>query len=160
MLFCTTLATAGGFGSLNRKLTACPITFLYQHMFSPPQKSETRQAAYKHSLNVKLELTGLLQEIVQDRLAAPGAPGADAQRLPAIASIVSSLDDLRAGKEVSHESIVAVAKMFKDDITLESMPRGQVRTGRRAEGGGVAWYRTQWRAIFYLLPVAPAPVRR
>lgn len=37
------------------------------------------------------------------------------------------IDAIRLGEAVSNDDLVSTAKLFKDDITLDNIPRAQVR---------------------------------
>ena len=89
---------------------------------SPVQKAEYRQEVYRKSLNVKLELHGILQEVLHDRV----ARAADARDTPSAEVLLAQLADVRAGKPLPADAVVSVARLFSDDITLDNMPRGQL----------------------------------
>jgi hypothetical protein len=121
------------------------------------QKAEYRQEAYRKSLNAKLELHGILQEVLQDRvarradasfaaaaLAAAGpapaaassaaasggsgdpAPGAAASASSSFEQLLGELEAVRSGKELPPATVVKVAQLFKDELTVDNLPRGQL----------------------------------
>jgi hypothetical protein len=85
---------------------------------------------------MKLELHGVLQEILADRtmkrLATTSTPGAAEGGNKAdgtavtMRQVLDELEAVRAGKRVSPDSVVKVAKMFQDELTIDNMPRGQL----------------------------------
>ena len=87
------------------------------------ERKEYRQEMYKKSLNTRLELHGILQEIVQDRMAIAAAGGSDA---PTVTEMLKRIEDVRAGKAMTLDSVVAVAQLFTDDVTIENVPRAQL----------------------------------
>jgi hypothetical protein len=94
------------------------------------------QDVYRKSLNMKLELHGMLQGVLQDRLtkladaknaASASAAAASGSSAPqSMTQLLAQLQDVREGKPLPSEVITTVAKAFKDDITLENLPRAQL----------------------------------
>jgi LETM1 and EF-hand domain-containing protein 1, mitochondrial len=85
------------------------------------EKKEYRQEVYKKNLSSRLELHGILQEIVQDRMAEAASTGA-----PSATEMLQRIEDVRAGKSLPLDAIVSVAQLFRDDVTIENVPRAQL----------------------------------
>jgi hypothetical protein len=86
------------------------------------EKPEYRQQVLKKSLTVRLEIHGILQEVLADRVEAAGK-GADA---PTVTSLMQQLNDVRAGKALPSEAVLKVAALFKDELAIDNMPHGQL----------------------------------
>lgn len=106
---------------------------------------------YRRSLGVKMELHSILQDVMRDRITTAAAASARiassgaADGVGTVAELLTTLNDVRAGKPLSPHAIVAVARLFRDEITLESMPRAQLAVLAKYIG---------------LSPFAPEPVLR
>lgn len=91
------------------------------------EKAEVRQEAYKRSLNARLELHGILQEILEDR----AKTRAETEKDPAsgsAAQLLARLEAVRRGDRMPPDAVVAVARLFKDEVTTDTLPRGQLIT--------------------------------
>lgn len=110
------------------------------------------QDQYRRSLKLKLEVHSILQEILADQIeratsaqarqttaAAAGAvsqsagPGS-ARSTDSVASLLRHLEEVRAGKVLPGDTIVEAARIFRDDITLDTLPRGQLASIARFVG--------------------------
>lgn len=131
------------------------------------QKAEYRQESYRKSLNAKLELHGLLQEVLQERLArravaaeeaaeassagAAAAAAADGAAAAAKAggesfeTLMAELDAVRTGRSLPAATVLKVAQLFRDEITVDNLPRGQLAALAKYAG---------------LSPFAPEPLLR
>lgn len=141
------------------------------------EKAEFRQEVYRKSLNARLELHQLLQEVLQERVArraaaadgdasadAAGAEGAgssaDAGNSTAgadagagnassgevsLESLMAELDAVRTGRALPPATVVKVAQLFRDEITVDNLPRGQLAALAKFAG---------------LSPFAPEPLLR
>jgi LETM1 and EF-hand domain-containing protein 1, mitochondrial len=89
------------------------------------EKAEYRQEAYRKSLNVKLELNGILQEILQERIEA-GAASSAGTGASSFEQLRRELDEVRSGRPLPAATLIKVATLFKDEITVENLPRGQL----------------------------------
>ena len=85
-------------------------------------KAEFRQEQYRKALNAKLELHGILQEVLQDRIRTAAA----SKDAPTVEQVLSGLKDVRSGRPLSGDALLSVASLFKDEITLDNMERGQL----------------------------------
>jgi hypothetical protein len=47
---------------------------------------------------------------------------------PTVEQLLNQLEEVRAGKQISADTVVNAAKLFKDEITLDNLPRHQVCT--------------------------------
>jgi hypothetical protein len=45
---------------------------------------------------------------------------------PTVEQLLNQLEEVRAGKQISADTVVNAAKLFKDEITLDNLPRHQV----------------------------------
>jgi LETM1 and EF-hand domain-containing protein 1 len=91
------------------------------------EKSDLRQEAYKRSLHTRMELHGILHEVLEEHTknwAAKGAAGAQASA----GELLAQMDAVRRGESMTPSAIVKVAALFKDDLTLDTLPRGQLAT--------------------------------
>jgi LETM1 and EF-hand domain-containing protein 1 len=88
------------------------------------EKAELRQEAYRRSLAARLELHGILQEILADRtsskVGAAATGGEDA------AALAAQLEAVRRGDPLPSSTVVAVARLFKDELTLDTLPKMQL----------------------------------
>lgn len=87
-------------------------------------KAEYRQEQYRKALNAKLELHGILQEVLQDRIRAAASAGE--KGAPSAEQLLSQLKAVRSGEPLSGDALLSVASLFKDEITLDNMERGQL----------------------------------
>ncbi len=98
------------------------------------EKSELRQDVYKRSLHTRMELHGILGEVLSDhtaRLAAEqGRRGAAAGSEPALSvkEVMGRMEAVRRGAVLGPDAIVRVAAMFRDDAMADTLPRGQLAT--------------------------------
>ena len=86
------------------------------------QKSETRQDAYRRSLHARIELHGVLADVLADHTAA-ASKAADA---PSSAALLKEVEAVRSGAPLGASTIVRVASLFKDELTLDTLPHSQL----------------------------------
>jgi hypothetical protein len=121
------------------------LPFLIRFKLLPSQfeKSGERADAYKKSLSSRVELHGVLSEVLADltkqKAAAAGAGAPSAREL------LRTLEAVRSGAPMTSGAIVQVAALFKDELTLDTLPHGQLVTLAKYVG---------------LSPFAPDPLLR
>lgn len=88
------------------------------------EKADQKREAYKRSLNVRLEIHGLLQEVLSDYMNRWTGQSTNLS----VKDLLLQLESVRKGETSSPSAVYQVAKLFKDELTLNNMPRGQLAT--------------------------------
>ncbi len=107
-----------------------PLLIRYNLLPSQFGKEQARQEGYRRSLRTRIELHGILREILADlsaRAAAPGDGGAASGGASA-SELAAQLGALRRGEPLGAAAIVRAAALFKDELTLDTLPRAQLAT--------------------------------
>lgn len=119
-----------------------PLLIRYNLLPSQFGKEHARQEGYRRSLRTRIELHGILREILADvsaRAAAPGDGGAASGGASA-SELAAQLGALRRGEPLGAAAIVRAAALFKDELTLDTLPRAQLATLAKFIGSGLSPY--------------------
>ena len=73
----------------------------------------------KRELQMRLAVAGFLQETLQE-MATKRGNSSDAQE------VIQFIEQARAGKALPNESVIRIARLFKDDFTLANIARPQL----------------------------------
>lgn len=73
----------------------------------------------KRELQMRLAVAGFLQETLQE-MATKRGNSSDAQE------VIQFIEKARAGQSLPNESVIRIARLFKDDFTLANIARPQL----------------------------------
>jgi len=83
-----------------------------------------QQERLKRNLKARLEMASFLQNTLETM--ARGAAKGDEDEVPKIEQIMDIIAAAREGRYVDSDDVLKLAKLFKDQVTLENMPRAQL----------------------------------
>mmetsp|Transcript_18908 Transcript_18908/g.31018 ORF Transcript_18908/g.31018 Transcript_18908/m.31018 type:complete len:732 (+) Transcript_18908:93-2288(+) len=87
------------------------------------QDKEKAEEQNKHLLKVRIELARVLQDTAEEMAVQVKEKGASKDKQSLAADFVTFMASVRKGEGVSNEDLIRFSKLFKDDLTLDSMPR-------------------------------------
>ena len=114
---------------------ALPVLLKVFPTFLPSQfqKNELRQDLYRRSLTARIELHGVLADVLADHTAAAskrmtGGTSGDApsSSSSSSAALLKDVEAVRSGAQLDTSTIVRVASLFKDELTLDTLPHAQL----------------------------------
>jgi hypothetical protein len=115
---------------------ALPVLLKVFPTFLPSQfqKNELRQDLYRRSLTARIELHGVLADVLADHTAAAskkinvsgGASGDASSASSSSAALLKDVEAVRSGAQLDASTIVRVASLFKDELTLDTLPHAQL----------------------------------